>query len=254
MKKQLIATAIIATLATSPLSVYANSSQADDKMDPVTKEEIGFGTGALVGAIFGGPAGAFITGIAGNLIAKTMNSEDEINQLQANQELSEMEFEQQVAALRLQLENAEQNHQRELIALEQKQENSNQYALSQLQAENLLMSLQFKTGSAQVPKYYQPQLVALAELLKQSPEITVDLSGYTDLLGDSDTNLALSSKRADSVKTKLAELGIDGQRINTFAFGDSAPVVANAQQESSFYDRRVMIKLHQQPSQVAKNY
>lgn len=256
MKKQLIATIIMASIASTPLTSYASGNQTEhqEAMAPQTVEEIGFGTGALIGAIFGGPAGAFITGLAGNLIAKTMNAEDEITELQASQQSQKDTFEQQIASLRQTLEQNEQNHQKELIALEQGQENANQYALTQIQAENLLMSLQFNTGSANIPDYYQGQLAALAGLLKQSPEINVDLSGYTDLLGDKDVNLKLSSARAESVKNKLADLGVEKSRINTFAYGDSNPVVANAQQQSSFYDRRVMIKLHQQPSQVAKNY
>lgn len=256
MKKQLIATIIIASLASAPLTTYASTTNIDheETMAAQTVEEIGFGTGALIGAIFGGPAGAFITGLAGNLIAKTMNAEDEITELQASQQSQKDIFEQKIASLRQTLEQNEQNHQKELIALEQGQVNANQYALTQIQAENLLMSLQFNTGSSKIPDYYQGQLTALAELLKQSPDINVDLSGYTDLLGDSTLNLKLSAARAESVKNKLADLGVQESRINTFSYGDANPVVANEEQKSSFYDRRVMIKLHQQPSQVAKNY
>lgn len=234
------------------MTTHANENQ--DNLNPDTIEEIGFGTGALIGAILGGPAGAFITGIAGTFIAKNINSEEKIESLQANQKDQQLQFEQELASMEKVLERANQSHQQELIALEQKQEQSSDYTLTQLQAENLLMSLQFKTGSANIPDYYQDQLAALAALLDQSPDINVDLSGYTDLLGDSDLNLKLSSDRADSVKKQLITLGVSEDRINTYAFGESAPVVANAQHKSSFYDRRVMIKIHQQPSQVAKNF
>lgn len=232
----------------------AHANESEDNLNPETVEEIGFGTGALIGAIFGGPAGAFITGIAGTFIAKNINSEDKIESLQANQKDQQLQFEQELASMEKVLERANQSHQQELIALEQKQEQSSDYTLTQLQAENLLMSLQFNTGSANIPDYYQDQLAALAALLNQSPDINVDLSGYTDLLGDSDLNLKLSSKRADSVKKQLMTFGVSEDRINTYAFGESSPVVANTQQKSSFYDRRVMIKIHQQPSQVAKNF
>jgi len=259
MKKELIATVIMASIASAPMTTYASTTspaavETENTLSPQATEEIGFGAGALIGAIFGGPAGAFITGLAGNLIAKTMNAEDEITQLQTSQTSQQETFDHQLASLRNTLKQTQQNHQQELIALEQGQVNANQYALTQIQAENLLMSLQFTTGSSTIPDYYQGQLTALAELLKQSPNINVDLSGYTDLLGDSDINLALSSARAESVKHQLAALGVAESRINTFAYGDSNPIVANAQQQSSFYDRRVMIKLHQQPSQVAKNH
>jgi sortase system peptidoglycan-associated protein len=251
MKKLLLTSIISTALITAPM---AHANESEDNLNPETVEEIGFGTGALIGAIFGGPAGAFITGIAGTFIAKNINSEDKIESLQANQKDQQLQFEQELASMEKVLERANQSHQQELIALEQKQEQSSAYTLTQLQAENLLMSLQFHTGSANIPDYYQDQLAALAALLNQSPDINVDLSGYTDLLGDSDLNLKLSSKRADSVKKQLISFGVAEDRINTYAFGESSPVVANAQHKSSFYDRRVMIKIHQQPSQVAKNF
>lgn len=187
MKKLLIASLISSALISAPMTTYANDT--DKNLEPDTVEEIGFGTGAIIGAIFGGPAGAFITGIAGTFIAKNMNSEDQIDTLQASQKNQQAQFEQELASMKSVLEQTNQAYQQELIALEQKQEQAAPYALTQLQAENLLMSLQFKTGSANIPDYYQDQLMALAELLKQSPDIKVDLSGYTDLLGDSDLNL-----------------------------------------------------------------
>jgi len=116
-----------------------------------------------------------------------------------------------------------------------------------------MMSFQFNTGSSDVPTHYNEQLSALAEILKQSPELTIDLSGYTDLLGSSQRNMQLSKARANSVKESLVALGINQQRINTQAFGDSAPIVASAEQQSSFYDRRVMVKLQQPNSQLVKS-
>ena len=249
MKKTLISTIIISAIAAAPLTSYANQQQQSDELAPERIEEIGFGTGAVIGAIFGGPAGAFITGMAGTFIAKNFNATEKITDLtQANEQQSAL-HQQQVATLNLQLQQSEQAYQQELLALEQKQ-----ISASKLQAENLLMSLQFRTGSSDIPAHYQGQLSALASLLKQSADVSIDLSGYTDLLGSSDINMKLSQARAESVKKALVKLGVSSDRIETYGYGDSAPIVANDQQKSSFYDRRVMIKLRQQPSQVAKNF
>jgi len=249
MKKTLIATVMISALVTTPFTSYANEAENNDELAPERVEEIGFGTGALIGAIFGGPAGAFITGMAGTFLAKNLNAHDEIDDLKLTNQQQSANHQEQLAKLQNQLQLSEQEYQQELLALEQKQ-----ISASKLQAENLLMSLQFRTGSSDIPQHYQGQLSALASLLKQSDDVNIDLSGYTDLLGSKDINLKLSKERAESVKNALVKLGVTSDRIQTFGFGDSAPIVANAQQKSSFYDRRVMIKLRQQPSQVAKNF
>jgi len=47
----------------------------------------------------------------------------------------------------------------------------------------------------------------------------VTIKGYTDALGDSDYNLNLSKKRAESVKEFLKSKGIGDNRIRTFSFG-----------------------------------
>ena len=109
----------------------------------------------------------------------------------------------------------------------------------------LLMSLQFSTGSSKIAHHYQEQVTALANVLINSPHMKIDLSGYTDLTGAASLNQALSQARVESVKKLLLAQGVNPQQIATFAFGEAAPVVANNEQEVSFYDRRVEIKLHQ---------
>jgi len=57
----------------------------------------------------------------------------------------------------------------------------------------------------------------------------------------------LSIARVNAVKNALIARGVRAERINLFAYGEQAPVVANNEKEVSFYDRRVVIKL--QPSE-----
>ena len=111
------------------------------------------------------------------------------------------------------------------------------------------MSLQFSTGSSELKSHYLPQIQSLAKLLSQSPNIKVDLSGYTDLQGSDELNHALSIARVNSVKNALIEQGVEAERINLYAFGEQAPVVANNEREVSFYDRRVVIKLQPKDSE-----
>jgi len=230
-------------------SNYDNESQVETDVKTEQNEVIGLGIGTLVGAIFGGPAGAFITGIAGGFIAKSVDADENINSLELALNEQQQLHQQEVALFQQKLTHNEMAYQKELLALEQGFKD-----LGQIQAENLLMSLQFSTGSSTIAHHYNEQIVALAQLLQKSPKMNIDLSGYTDLQGDEKRNHHLSLARVNSVKNALISHGVEPARIQTFAYGEDAPVVANAQQESSFYDRRVVVKLHQDSNQMANNH
>ncbi|MBA6390803.1 sortase-associated OmpA-like protein PdsO [Colwellia sp. BRX10-3] len=261
--RTLINVALISALTVSP--VFASSyekivqEQVEQENSAQLKEEIGFGTGMVIGAILGGPIGAFITGVAGNLIAKNINATDEIDKLSIAYKKEKQSTETSLARYQKQIAQAEQGYQMELLALEQ-----NYQAASQLQAQNLLMSLQFSTGSSEIKSHYQEQIASLARIVQQSPNLTLDLSGYTDKQGSDELNQAISLARINAVKNALIDLGVKADRISLFAFGEQQPVVASVDKEVSFYDRRVVIKLKntalandaasQENSQTAKNY
>ncbi|MBA6290288.1 sortase-associated OmpA-like protein PdsO [Colwellia sp. MB3u-4] len=261
--KTLINVALISALTVSPVFATSYEETAQDKIEQESsaqlKEEIGFGTGMVIGAILGGPIGAFITGVAGNMIAKNINATDEIESLSTAYSAEKKSNEVSLARYQRQIEQAEQSYQMELLALEQ-----NYQAASNLQAQNLLMSLQFSTGSSEIKSHYQEQIESLARIVQQSPNLTLDLSGYTDKQGSDALNQALSLARINAVKNALIDQGVKADRISLFAFGEQQSVVASVNKEVSFYDRRVVIKLkntalandatQQENSQTAKNF
>jgi len=255
--KLFLITSLIATPMLSH-SAYAFENQKDQKNETMQltdsdKEGIGFSTGMIIGAIFGGPVGAILTGVTGTLIAKTQNDDNNLDELQASLDKQENEYAVAVQQFRRKLSRSEQNHRLELANLEHNFDQKYQQA-SQLQAENLLMSLQFSTGSSELQPHYQGQIIALSEMLQQSPSLFIDLSGYTDRQGSKNINQALSIARVNTVKAALIDQGVQAERIQLFAFGEQAPVAENNKNEVSFYDRRVVIKLHSDTKQVANNY
>ncbi len=251
MKKSIIAIIVSSTFLLTPNVVFAQHNtiakqQTSHKQQ--NSEELGFGAGAVVGGVLAGPVGAFVTGLVVSLFVKDSNSKENIKHLKTALVSQESVNQTTIAKFQHQLQNVEQNYQHELLTLQQSYQ-----ASGQLQAENLLMSLQFSTGSSDIAAIYQPQIQALAKILQQSPQIIIDLSGYTDLQGSEQLNQALSQARVNAVKSALVNYGIDNARINTQAFGESSPVVAKTDKEVSFYDRRVVIKLHSNTNQTAKN-
>lgn len=241
--KSLTAVLVSTALVTTPVM-----AKGIDKKEQIKNENIGFGTGLVIGAIVAGPFGAFFSGVAGSLIAKHVNKVEENEVLTAELDKVTQERELQLASFQQRLQQSEQEYQQELITLQQ-----SYLTKTQMQADNLLMSLQFSTGSSEIKHHYNEQISALASMLKQSPEVSVDLSGYTDLQGSEQRNQSLSLARVKAVKEALVNNGVEENKVNIFAFGENAPVVANAQQEASFYDRRVVIKLQNTNTEVANN-
>ncbi|MDO6505439.1 sortase-associated OmpA-like protein PdsO [Colwellia sp. 4_MG-2023] len=254
--KILLSTMLVTVITSTSVSAFENDidkqlTLTEKQQSKTNNENIGFGTGALIGGIAAGPVGAFIAGLGGTLIAKLMNANDENEALTATllqekqtYQLSSKQAEQQYQE---KLQHVEESYQYQLAALENQQKQE-----GQLQADKLLMSLQFSTGSSDIAAHYQEQVAALASILNNSPSMKIDLSGYTDLTGEEAHNQALSKARVNSVKTLLMAQGVDEQQIATFAFGEKSPVVANNEHKMSFYDRRVLLKLYK-PSMLEHN-
>lgn len=247
-KKALIAMVVITAIASTSVSANENDQNikltlAEKQQAKTNNENIGFGTGALIGGVAAGPLGAFVAGVGGALIAKFINVNDENDELTAElvqeKQAHQLSNEQAKKHYQNRIQNMETSYQQKLVALENQQQNT-----GQLQAENLLMSLQFSTGSSDIAPHYQEQVAALAQILNNAPNMKIDLSGYTDLTGEESLNQTLSKARVESVKALLMAQGVGEQKIATFAFGEDAPVVANNEREVSFYDRRVVLKLH----------
>lgn len=265
-KQMLIATVVMTVITSTSVSAYQKTSNEvqtviDKKQAKTNNENIGFGTGALIGGIAAGPLGAIIAGVGGAFIAKYINVNDENEELNLaltkTQQVHQLTNEQAKKQYQVKLQRIENAYQQQLVVLENEQQNKGQIQAGLSQAENLLMSLQFSTGSSDIAPHYQEQVSALAQILNNSPNMKVDLSGYTDLTGEESLNQTLSKARVESVKNLLMAQGVSNAQIATFAFGEGSPVVANNEREVSFYDRRVVLKLHKssaiQNNQMANN-
>ncbi len=250
--KLLIATLVMGSIASTSVSAFERSTiekqtLTEKKQAQTNNENIGFGSGALIGGIAAGPLGAIVAGVGGVLIAKFINVNDENEELtialtkeQQAHQIANKEVRHQYQN---KLKTLKKSYQQQLVAIENQHQKT-----GQLQTDNLLMSLQFSTGSSEIAPHYQEQVAALAQMLNNSPTLKIDLSGYTDLTGEASLNQALSQARVESVKKLLVAQGVKDAQIATFAFGEEAPVVANNEREVSFYDRRVVMKLHKSTS------
>ncbi len=88
------------------------------------------------------------------------------------------------------------------------------------------------------------ELDKLINVLRENPEVKVQLSSHTDVRGAKDYNIELSQKRAQSVVDYLIANGIDINRLIAKGYGFSMPVVKNAKTEEQHQlNRRTTFKI-----------
>ncbi len=68
-------------------------------------------------------------------------------------------------------------------------------------------------------------LITHADFLKQNPDLHVVIRGHTDSSGTDEYNLSLGSRRAQAVRDRLVELGIEASRLETVSYGENLPLV-----------------------------
>lgn len=78
----------------------------------------------------------------------------------------------------------------------------------------------------------------LTDLLKRNPELNLEIKSYTDSVGHPDYNKFLSQIRADYVKKKLIEKGIESERLIPIGFGQMNPRFDNGTVQGRLNNRR----------------
>ena len=82
-------------------------------------------------------------------------------------------------------------------------------------------------------------LRAKLPILRNSPTFTLRLEGHADERGSIEYNLALGSRRAESVREFLTGLGISEDRLTTTSFGEERPLADGSDQAAWAQNRRV---------------
>jgi peptidoglycan-associated lipoprotein len=77
-----------------------------------------------------------------------------------------------------------------------------------------------------------------ADLLKGQTRLSLTIEGHCDERGTSEYNLALGERRANSVKSYLASLGVAGGRMRTLSYGSERPVCTEHDESCWSQNRR----------------
>jgi len=102
----------------------------------------------------------------------------------------------------------------------------------------VLNDIYYKTNSAQLESVSLAVVQAFANYMKANPTIKVKIAGYTDNVGDDQSNLVLSSNRASTVMQALVKEGINAQRLSSQGYGAANPVASNETEEGRQKNRR----------------
>jgi outer membrane protein OmpA-like peptidoglycan-associated protein len=99
--------------------------------------------------------------------------------------------------------------------------------------------IQFDVAQATIKPESMGAINEVAKLLKDHGDLNFEIRGHTDSDGEEGANMELSQQRADAVKAKLMEAGIEDSRLSTKGFGESQPLDTNDTAEGKANNRRV---------------
>ncbi len=98
-----------------------------------------------------------------------------------------------------------------------------QWAQSQtFSGKNILEDVYFDFNRWAIPDEMQTRLIEHGQWLKMHPKLDVLIAGHCDARGSREYNMVLGEKRAKSVKSFLADLGVEN-RIDIISYGKEEP-------------------------------
>ncbi len=100
-------------------------------------------------------------------------------------------------------------------------------------------TIHFQTNRAVIQPQSFPILDTVAQVLRDYPNIRVEVQGHTDDRGRDSYNLRLSQERADAVREYLERAGIDPSRMTSRGYGETRPIESNRTRSGRAVNRRV---------------
>jgi len=106
-----------------------------------------------------------------------------------------------------------------------------------------LSTIRFGVGSAKLAPGSSPALNEVAEILRQNPNVTVEIGGHTDNEGPARLNRKISLERAEEVKRYLAVQGVPSAQMVTKGYGEVHPIASNRYADGRAENRRIEFKI-----------
>jgi outer membrane protein OmpA-like peptidoglycan-associated protein len=113
----------------------------------------------------------------------------------------------------------------------------------QLQKELVRYKILFDFGSSVLREDAYKKLDIVAKMMRNNPDMKIELGGHTDALGNSTRNQIQSQERAESAKSYLLSKGVPRNRIEAKGYGNKKPITNNKTDADRQINRRVDIKV-----------
>lgn len=107
------------------------------------------------------------------------------------------------------------------------------------EGEGPFRDIRFEYDSAAISEMARADILHNAEVLRQNPNLALQLEGHTDERGTAEYNMALGAARARAVQEVLTSLGVGGSKIDTISYGEEVPLDPNPSEDAWAKNRRV---------------
>jgi len=102
----------------------------------------------------------------------------------------------------------------------------------------------FDFNKSSLRKESKPTLTKIIDVMKKYAEMSLEIHGHTDNVGEDEYNMKLSERRASAVVSYLIQNGIPSTRLEYKGFGSSKPIASNETEEGRQENRRVEVYIN----------
>jgi outer membrane protein OmpA-like peptidoglycan-associated protein len=110
-------------------------------------------------------------------------------------------------------------------------------------AKIVLNNVFFDSGKATLKPESYPELDRLVNIMKQYPNLKIEISGHTDSKGSDVYNQKLSQQRSQSVSDYIISQGVNLAQITAYGYGETIPRADNLTEAGRGLNRRVEAKI-----------
>jgi len=104
-------------------------------------------------------------------------------------------------------------------------------------------NIEFQSNTAIILPASSMLIDKTARILKNNPNVTIEVTGHADSIGNPEYNLGLSQRRAEAVLIQLVNRSIDRSRLTAVGYGSEQGIGDNKTDKGQQKNRRVEFQI-----------